>query len=245
MITVFCAMYAEAAMLIKHYGLKQNHNFTNFSIFENEDAPVRVMLTGVGEIKTAAAVGAAGILFSPKSDDVFVNFGICRGNPSQKGKCFLINKITEQTTGRTFYPDMMVKSNLSEVSLTTVSEVVTGNIASEKDTLYDMEAAAVYQAGSLYAGPHQMVFIKLVSDAGETVDPKEVSALIQDKEKEICGCLDHTAAYASMQMKKEFVLDPTLSQMRSVLTESLHCSDYMEKETHFTFSICSDSRKET
>lgn len=33
--------------------------------------------------------------------------------------------------------------------------------------LYDMEAAAVYQAGACFFSPHQMLFLKAVSDHGE------------------------------------------------------------------------------
>ncbi len=192
MITVFCAMYAEAAMLISHYGLKQNHNITNFSVFENEDVPVRVMLTGVGEIKSAAAVGAAGILFPPKSEDLFLNFGVCKGAGADKEKLFLINKVTEQATGRTFYPDLLIQTELAENSLVTVSGVLneTETVSAKNELLYDMEAAAIYQAGSIYAGPHQLSFLKLVSDSGETVAAKEISAMILQRENEICGYID-------------------------------------------------------
>lgn len=44
-----------------------------------------------------------------------------------------------------------------------------GNVSA---TLYDMEAAAIYQAGAYFFGPHQMIFLKVVSDAGT---PERVS----------------------------------------------------------------------
>ena len=36
----------------------------------------------------------------------------------------------------------------------------------EAVVLHDMEGAAIYQAGSYWLGPHQMSFIKVISDHG-------------------------------------------------------------------------------
>ena len=33
-------------------------------------------------------------------------------------------------------------------------------------TVHDMEAAACYEAGNFYYGPHQMIFLKVVTDHG-------------------------------------------------------------------------------
>ena len=53
------------------------------------------------------------------------------------------------------------------------------------EILYDMEAAAIYQAGIHFFGPHQMIFLKIVSDRGiiEKVS-KEQIALLMEKYQE-------------------------------------------------------------
>lgn len=90
---------------------------------------------------------------------------------------FLLNKLLDQNSDRTFYPDMLIKTDLREASGITGSTVLSQRaaafmaVAAEDYDLYDMESAAVYQAGNLFLGPHQMSFIRVVSDRGiETED---------------------------------------------------------------------------
>lgn len=94
---------------------------------------------------------------------------------------FLLNKLLDQNSDRTFYPDMLIKSDLMEASCITGSTVLSRRatafmaVAAEGYDLYDMESAAVYQAGNLFLGPHQMSFIRVVSDRGtEAEDRKKV-----------------------------------------------------------------------
>ena len=56
--------------------------------------------------------------------------------------------------------------------------------------VYDMEAAAVYQAAAFFVGPHRMHFIKLVSDAGERIDQSKITELFALQEDKICGYID-------------------------------------------------------
>ena len=52
------------------------------------------------------------------------------------------------------------------------------------EMLYDMEAAGVYQAASMFLGPHQMNFLRIVTDQGltaiEAADPKVLSAHVTE-----------------------------------------------------------------
>lgn len=95
---------------------------------------------------------------------MLLNVGTCAHIAGNHG-VFLCNKILEQATGKTFYPDLLYRHNLQEET------IVTGMLPCNNEeyfdgNLYDMEAAAIYQAGSYFFGPHQMVFLKVVSDGG-------------------------------------------------------------------------------
>ncbi len=72
------------------------------------------------------------------------------------GSIFLGNKLTEQMTGRTFYPDMLMKANFRECEIVTVARVL--NEGSDS-VVYDMEAAAVYQA-AVFRGTASYAFYK-------------------------------------------------------------------------------------
>lgn len=39
-----------------------------------------------------------------------------------------------------------------------------------------MEAAAIYQAGNYYYAPHQMLFLKVVTDHGTTQEPQSAGS---------------------------------------------------------------------
>lgn len=189
MIYIFSAFYAEAKNIIDHYVLKKEKSpeTVRFDVFANDS--IRLVITGVGEINAAAAVSNIGGAYGISPDDEILNVGCGAGfgNETCLGSIFLGNKLTEQMTGRTFYPDMLMKTNLMECEIVTVTRVLNEGCDS---VVYDMEAAAVYQAAALFVGPHRMHFIKLVSDAGERIDQSKITELFAFQEEKICGYID-------------------------------------------------------
>lgn len=189
MIYIFSAFYAEAKNIIDHYGLKKEKSpkTVRFDVFANDS--IRLVITGVGEINAAAAVSNIGGAYGIAPDDEILNVGCGAGfsNETCLGSIFLGNKLTEQMTGRTFYPDMLMKTNLMECEIVTVTRVL--NEGSDS-VVYDMEATAVYQAAAFFVGPHRMHFIKLVSDAGERIDQSKITGLFALQEEKICGYID-------------------------------------------------------
>lgn len=189
MIYIFSAFYAEAKNIIDHYGLKKEKSpeMVRFDVFANES--IRLVITGVGEINAAAAVSNIGGAYGISPDDEILNVGCGAGFSSDicLGSIFLGNKLTEQMTGRTFYPDMLMKANFRECEIVTVARVLNEGCDS---VVYDMEAAAVYQAAAFFVGPHRMHFIKLVSDAGDRIDQSKITELFALQEDKICGYID-------------------------------------------------------
>lgn len=189
MIYIFSAFYAEAKNIIDHYGLKKekSHEMVRFDVFANES--IRLVITGVGEINAAAAVSNIGGAYGISPGDEILNVGCGAGFSSDicLGSIILGNKLTEQMTGRTFYPDMLMKANFRECEIVTVARVLNEGCDS---VVYDMEAAAVYQAAAFFVGPHRMHFIKLVSDAGERIDQSKITELFALQEDKICGYID-------------------------------------------------------
>lgn len=189
MIYIFSAFYAEAKNIIDHYGLKKEKSpeMVRFDVFANES--IRLVITGVGEINAVAAVSNIGGAYGISPDDEILNVGCGAGFSSDicMGSIFLGNKLTEQMTGRTFYPDMLMKANFRECEIVTVARVLNEGCDS---VVYDMEAAAVYQAAAFFVGPHRMHFIKLVSDAGERIDQSKITELFALQEDKICGYID-------------------------------------------------------
>ncbi len=234
MVYVFCAFYGECSGLIKHYNLKkrQTDKYYRFDVFENENQPVRIILTGQGSVMAAAAVSGAASFFGIKAEDAIINVGTCAGN-YEPGQVFICNKITEEATGRTFYPDMILRSSLPERELVTAPVVIRKSIHeyANKDShnmaLYDMEAAAIYQAANLYVGPHRMGFIKVVSDNGdiEGVTPDFIKGLMAEAVDEIASYVDMFVADTHDMCRAE-----ESTQFTNQLCKDLHCSKVMENQ---------------
>lgn len=234
MVYVFCAFYGECSGLIKHYNLKkcQTDKYYRFDVFENENQPVRIILTGQGSVMAAAAVSGAASFFGIKAEDAIINVGTCAGD-YEPGQVFICNKITEEATGRTFYPDMILRSGLPERELVTVPVVIRKSIHeyvnknSYDMVLYDMEAAAIYQAANLYVGPHRMGFVKVVSDNGdiEGLTPDFIKKLMAEAVDEIASYVDMFVADTHDMCRAE-----ESTQFTNQLCKDLHCSKVMENQ---------------
>lgn len=234
MVYVFCALYGECSGLIKHYNLKkrQTDKYYRFDVFENENQPIRIILTGQGSVMAAAAVSGAASFFGIKAEDAIINVGTCAGD-YEPGQVFICNKITEEATGRTFYPDMILRSGLPERELVTVPVVIHKpiheyvNKDSHNMALYDMEAAAIYQAANLYVGPHRMGFVKVVSDNGdiEGLTPDFIKKLMAEAVDEIASYVDMFVTDTHDMCRAE-----ESTQFTNQLCKDLHCSKVMENQ---------------
>lgn len=162
MIYVMMALYQEAHGLIRELELKKNTAYAPFEVFDNESAGIRLVVTGVGEIAAAAATAAVCARDGADAADFLVNIGCCAAggcepadrdmdsgygaaHAAQTGDLYVCHKITEQATGKTFYPDILYRHPWKERELVTGMQPL--QRAAAHGALYDMEAAAVYQAG--------------------------------------------------------------------------------------------------
>lgn len=249
MIYLFTAMYCEANTLIQQYQLKKETAQTQFQVFFNESENMRLTITGTGMIAAAAAVSSVCTKYPPGEWDFLVNIGICAGT-SKKKELFLCNKITEETTGRTFYPDLLYQHPFCE------AQVITGpksfgkeDLSKAKEAcLYDMEASAIYQAGSYFLGPHQMFFLKTISDQGdfETITPKQVQCQIashMDSMAEFCNQLNRICDMNQVkhQQPDSEISSTSHDSIADNLCRDLHCSHVMAAsvQQHIRYCILS------
>lgn len=166
------------------------YNFLMIHIFAAIDCEVKalkhlvsddleIVLTGIGKVNAAFAVGRTfhhGLTRQDLLSDMIINIGTC-GSKDLHG-LFMVNKITDDATGRDYYPDILRVEDLNEASLITVDEVKTDP---EPGYLYDMEGSAIYQAGSKLISPDRIIFLKMVSDKGDVsgVTEESVNALVE------------------------------------------------------------------
>ncbi|MGN0506064.1 MAG: spore photoproduct lyase family protein [Lachnospiraceae bacterium] len=171
MITIITALYAEAKPFIECFALKRNTSEPLLTLFEGEE--IRILITGVGPMAACMAVTRCFTLFPPERTDLVANVGLAGYVTSADtrsaaiGSCYLALKLTECSTERTFYPDLLYPNSFAKAQVMTASAVVTESSARSADSLpllADMEAAAVYQAALPYLSTERMFFFKIVSD---------------------------------------------------------------------------------
>ena len=233
MIYLFTALYCEASLFIKRFHLTKNPENTIFQEFYNEEAGIRLTVTGVGEIAAAAAVSCICSTYRPTINDLLLNVGTC-GRYAERGGVFLCNKIIELVTGKTFYPDILYRHTFDE------AEIVTGMRLFDRDdgellercpkgVLYDMEAAAVYQAGTYFVGPHQMAFLKVVSDNGNAkgMTREQIEQLMEQFSDRLCGFVERIDRVSSSLAENDTGWSDRLEMLFVKMCVDLHCSKVM------------------
>ena len=253
MIYVVTALYQEAHGFIRELELKKNTAYAPFEVFDNESAGIRLVVTGVGEIAAAAVVAAVCAQDGADAADFLINIGCCaaanagadRGcetvdsgmdsgsgaaHAAQIGDLYVCHKITEQATGKTFYPDILYRHPWKERELVTGMQPL--QRAAAHGALYDMEAAAVYQAGIRFFSPDRMLFLKVVSDFGiagqERMTAEALTGLLEQHVKEVVAFLTNLreAADEEETLRNDGILQEDETVLERLFA-ALHCSQTM------------------
>lgn len=252
MIYVVTALYQEAHGLIRELELKKNTAYAPFEVFDNESAGIRLVVTGVGEIAAAAATAAVCARDGADAADFLINIGCCAAAEGAAGGCepadrdmdsgygaahaaqigdlYVCHKITEQATGKTFYPDILYRHPWKERELVTGMQPL--QRAAAHGALYDMEAAAVYQAGIRFFSPDRMIFLKVVSDSGvagqERMTAEALTGLLEQHVKEVAAFLTNLreAADEEETLRNDGILQEDEAVLERLFA-ALHCSQTM------------------
>lgn len=200
----FVALYPEAKPLIRRFSLKKKKSSVPFDQYVSPDNRILLVVTGGGAVSMATAVGA--VLASEPGGDrdliQLVNWGCCGAEPGKGkiGEVYLCCKITEESTGRDWYPDVFSRGKMREAVLISADRLYRS--AEEKKELagrqfaepaealprlHDMEGAAFFRAASFFEGPHQIHVVKVVSDQGDSggVTKQSLEELMQQGEKQL------------------------------------------------------------
>ncbi len=179
MIHIFTALYPEAKPLIQALSLKKRAAQTHYQQFLSEEGDLSLTITGVGPLQAAAVTASVLTDFDAGASDQLLSLGTAAALTACPASMYHVNKITEAVTMRDFYPDMLLNTGLPEASLITGAKLYTKQESGYAADLYDMEAAAVYQAASMFLGPHQMNFLRIVTDDGLTQEEMETGMTVR------------------------------------------------------------------
>ncbi len=213
MIFFVTALYQEARPFIERFQLKKAaEQTTKFQIFEGERAAL--IISGPGMISAAAASSHLLTRYRAGKTDVVINAGICGTvDPAafSINEAVLCHKVIHHDSGRTFYPDIVIRHSFSEGCLETFAVPVDrGMLPNIKGNLADMEGAGFFEAVSSFVGPHQIGLIKVVSDA---LDPRlpPPERVIERMERHMDGIEDYVRT-----------LQKVIGQQKDILTDEEH-----------------------
>ena len=221
MIYIFSALYVEVKDLIQTLQLKKDESIKGIEMFKKED--VILALTGVGKLQAASCVSAVLEHFDANELDYMIQFGSVASSKHSKG-LYSIHKIIGNH--RNYYPDMLLNIGLSETTVTCVEEVVRD--PKEEVDLYDMESEGVYVACSRRLGPHQMYFLKFVSDSGERITPSMLQKEASLYTKEVVRVMDLLRNIPN----ERYVCTEEELQVLHQFTENLHCTKNMMDQVY-------------
>ncbi len=173
------ALQAEAKPLIDHFGLRRRTGGA-FLVYENEN--IALIVSGIGKVAAAAATGYLHAQNGNHSCRAWLNIGIAGHGRRAIGDGVLVHKITDQITGRSWYPPLTFELSCASDDLISVGEPETKY---RENGLYDMEAAGFYATACRFTTGELVHCYKIVSDnrltPAEQIRGKTVQALIEQR----------------------------------------------------------------
>jgi hypothetical protein len=188
---ILSALKAESDPLINYFQLKRDPSF-QFPVFVYND--LYLIGIGIGKVKVQERIYL--FLETARDDFIqFINIGIAGGKDdnSELGQVYLINKIVDDDTDHSYYPDILIRHSLSEHSVTTVNKGIMDG-GNRYKTLVDMEASEIFKICSKKIPVHRLAFLKIVSDYMDldtvSFNTESISSLITPNLKSINSFLD-------------------------------------------------------
>jgi hypothetical protein len=169
----FIATEPEAAGLKKLLSLKRDFSYRFSALYRRER--YFLIITGIGKLQAAAAVGAFLSTNNNWQDHIAFNFGIAgSGLSDDLGQLFCIDRVRDVASALEYIPDLLFPAPCPLRGLETHDRPVRNTDALiDKSSLVDMEAAGIWSAARGKLAPHRLMGCKLVSDY---TDPSTLSA---------------------------------------------------------------------
>jgi adenosylhomocysteine nucleosidase len=225
----FFALPCEAKPLIDSYKLKKDTTIQTFSIFRNNDIVLTV--TGIGKSAMAAGVAYTQALYSENPNPVLINIGIAGHKHHHIGSLFLADKITDDDTGRHYYPPLVFTPPCPAANLISFSKP---QQTYPESALCDMEASAFYETATRFSTGELIQCLKVVSDnasfPAQNIQPKQVSALISEQLPTISVIVNELATLAEIIKPQESTeFNQLLSQYRFSANEQIQLKKLLSR----------------
>ncbi|MCP4204618.1 MAG: 5'-methylthioadenosine/S-adenosylhomocysteine nucleosidase [bacterium] len=247
---IVTALQSEARPLVRHFGLKGSDAPSPYRIYYGEE--ITLVVSGVGRVASAAATSFVFARAGAPRNRPWINVGIA-GHPSAEiGSAWLAHKISDDSTGRSWYPSLVFDPGVPTAEVVTVDQPEN---RFARHALYDMEASAFFAVASRFALVELVQVLKIVSDNPSApaggLKPADVARLVGEHAEAVSELVTKTRTVADGLA--EVPVDPepwmsgrhfTVSQTRK-LFELLRRLTVLDDGTGFSaddFSGAGDAR---
>ena len=195
-INTVVALPGEAQPIIERFHLSP-FKHSPFKTFRNANKERWLVISGVGKDLSEQACAHVAEVSSTNASTAWLNVGVGGHRSLPIGTILAAHKITDDTSGRTWYPPMIfdLPCNSSEVR-TLKSE----SHNYPHDEIIEMEAAGFYEAASRYTSHELIHCLKVISD-----NEKSPRLKYNAVPELLAGCLDKIDNISSqlMQLSRE------------------------------------------
>ncbi|MDF1753907.1 MAG: hypothetical protein P1U89_14085 [Verrucomicrobiales bacterium] len=220
------ALKPEAQPLIEQLNLKQAPGLSGggFPVFQNPENTDRLIISGVGKINAAAAVSWLG-QFSEKWQ-AWINYGIAGHQSAGVGSVFRAGRITDQATGRSWYPTAVWPKKEDRFEVAEIMTVDRPTAVYPENAMIEMEASGFVSTALRFASSELIQVIKVVSDNESTnltdLTPKSVRALSAEAIPAVIEwktCLESISKEEIARLSNPEGWESTVEQFRFTETE--------------------------
>ncbi|MBM4208087.1 MAG: hypothetical protein FJ190_08730 [Gammaproteobacteria bacterium] len=223
------ALPCEAKPLIDYFKLKKNLSVQAFAVYRNEN--IVLIVTGIGKTAMAAGVAYTMALLPSVNNPVMLNIGIAGHKHHSIGQLFLTDKITDNDTGRSYYPPLVFAPPCPTHSLQTVS--LPQSVYPEQ-ALCDMEGSAFYETAVRFSTGELIQCLKIISDnetsPANNIQPQWVSSLIASKLEVINGVVTSLTTIAdSINNLNDAGFEYVVTRFRFTINEQLQLKKLLNR----------------
>jgi adenosylhomocysteine nucleosidase len=161
-VNILVALDCEARPLIDQLCLRRVDQVTEFPLYAN-DSGLHLLVCGVGKFAIATACGFLAAIQKSAANKVaaWLNIGIAGHQCAILGSGLLAHKVTDASSGKTFYPPQLLNFSGSTTDLITVAKPETEY---PRTAAYDMEASIFYDTALRFSSAELIQIYKIVSD---------------------------------------------------------------------------------
>lgn len=196
-IFIYTALPCEAKPLVEHFRLKKDVTVRPFAVYLSND--ICLTVTGLGKSAMAAGVAYTQALFASVEHPVMLNIGVAGHKEHPLGDLFLIDKIIDVDSQKSYYPSLIFTPPCPTGSIQTSSRP---QLSYGREHLCDMEASAFYETAMRFSSSEMIICLKVISDNQsspvENIQAKQVAMFIAAHLAKVESILSHVAVLADL-----------------------------------------------